>query len=150
MTARIQAVYARPEEVYYSDWVVVDQAMIDRFADVTHDHQYIHVDPEKAVASPFGGTVAHGLLTLSLLPHLRDLTPALALEEIKTGVNVGFDRVRFVHPVRSGSKVRAQWAPVSIEEKAPGTFQCIDDVTVEIGGVKKPAMVATWITRYIF
>jgi acyl dehydratase len=145
MTAYIEALSAPRDQVYHSDWVIVDQAMIDCFADATHDHQYIHVDLEKAAASPFGGTIAHGFLTLSLLPYLRSLTPELRLAP-KMGINIGFDRVRFVHPVHSGSRVRARWALMSIEQKAPDIFQRKYDVTVEIEGVEKPAMVAAWVT----
>ncbi|TNE40175.1 MAG: MaoC family dehydratase [Sphingomonadales bacterium] len=149
MTGVAYNLYARQDAVHYSPWEIVDQAMIDRFADATMDHQFIHTDPVRAADSPFGGTVAHGFLTLSLLPYLRERTPELRVDAAVI-VNIGFDRVRFVHPVRAGARVRARWGAFSIEEKAPGTFQCVDDVTVEIEGEAKPAMVATWVMRFIF
>ncbi|MBP8672237.1 MAG: MaoC family dehydratase [Sphingomonadaceae bacterium] len=149
MSAALHKLYATEDWVVHSPWVTVDQAMIDTFADATRDQQYIHVDPVRAAASPFGGTVAHGLLTLSLLPYLREQTPELHIN-VKMGINIGFDRIRYIHPVLSGSRVRANWCPVSIEEKAPGTFQCIDDVTVEIEGENRPAMIATWVMRFLF
>tara|TARA_B110001454_G_scaffold160646_1_gene150075 strand:- start:4815 stop:5264 length:450 start_codon:yes stop_codon:yes gene_type:complete len=149
MSAALHRLYATKHEVIHSPWVTVDQTMIDTFADATRDHQYIHVDPVQAAASPFGGTVAHGLLTLSLLPYLREQTPQLQIVS-KLTINMGFDRIRYTHPVRTGSRIRVQWRPVSIEEKAPSTFQCIDDVTVEIEGETTPAMVATWIMRFLF
>jgi acyl dehydratase len=132
-----------------SEWLLIDQAMIDRFADATLDHQFIHVNSERAAASPFGGTIAHGFLTLSLLSHLRELTPDLDFSGIRMGVNYGFDKVRFISPVRSGSRVRACWTPASIEEKAPGTYQLVEQVEVEIERESRPALAATWITRFI-
>lgn len=149
MNAALQAIYGRGDN-YYSDWIVIDQPMIDRFADATLDHQYIHIDPEKAAASPFGGTIAHGFLTLSLLSCLRELTPSICVPETKTTVNIGFDRVRFIRPVRAGSKVRARWTPISVEEKSSGIFQCIDDAMIECEGMETPAMSAIWITRHMF
>jgi acyl dehydratase len=135
--------------VRLSPWFVVDQATIDRFADATLDHQFIHVDPARAAETPFGGTVAHGLLTLSLLPHLLTSIPERKLPAVRMGVNYGFDRVRFVHPVRSGSRIRAAATLVSMDEITPGQFQQTHDVTVEIEGADKPALVATWLTRFI-
>jgi acyl dehydratase len=133
--------------VRHSDWMTVDQGMIDRFADATHDHQFIHVDPVRAAATPFGGTVAHGFLTLSLLAHLQESIARPAMPPLKMGLNYGFDRVRFVHPVRSGSRIRAASTLVAIEELAPGQFQQTHDIAVEIEGTDKPALIATWLTR---
>jgi acyl dehydratase len=133
----------------HSDWMLVDQTMIDRFADVTLDRQFIHVDPERAAATPLGGTMAHGFLTLSLLPHL---VASIARPEMPTprmGLNYGLDRVRFVHPVRSGSRIRAAATLVAISELASGQFQRTHDIVVEIEGAEKPALVATWLTRFI-
>lgn len=132
----------------FSGWLLIDQPMIDRFADATGDHQFIHVDPVKAALTPFGGTVAHGFLLLSLLPRLHDMLPVPPVEGIRMGVNYGFDRARFVHPVRSGSRVRIAVTPVSIEEKRPGQFQQQIDVTMEIEGIDKPALTARWITQF--
>ncbi|MDH7638314.1 MaoC family dehydratase [Sphingomonas oryzagri] len=131
-----------------SDWLVVDQALIDRFADTTLDHQFIHVDPVRAAETPFGGTVAHGLLTLSMLPHLMSSIAQPDRPPARMGVNYGFDRVRFVHPVRSGSRIRAGATLAAIEEITPGQFQQTHDIAVEIEGEAKPALVATWLTRF--
>lgn len=133
----------------YSDWVLVDQSMIQQFADVTRDQQYIHVDPVRAAASPFGGTVAHGFLTLSLLTHLRERTPELHPSDIRMGINYGFDKIRFISPVKAGSRIRARWSTISIEAKASDTYHIHDDVEVEIAGESKPALAALWIARII-
>ena len=134
------------------DWLEIDQAMIDAFADCTFDHQFIHVDPARAAAeTPFGGTIAHGLLTLSMLPHLTRTLPAAdgPLDGVVMGINYGFDRVRFVHPVNSGRRVRARAAVKSVELKGSAVNQ-IRTITVEIDGADKPALVADWVTRIVF
>lgn len=131
-------------EVGVSDWILVDQARIDAFADVTEDHQFIHVDPEAAAKTPFGGTVAHGFLSLSLLSRMAAdamLRPA----DIKMGVNYGFEKVRFLAPVRAGRRVRGRFTLASFEEKRPGQYQFVHNVTVEIEGGDKPALIADWI-----
>ena len=131
-----------------SDWVEVTQAMIDRFAEATGDHQFIHVDPERAAATPFGGTIAHGFLTLSLMPLLASKVPdAPRLAGARMGVNYGGDRVRFLTPVRSGSRVRGRFKLLSFEEKKPGQFQQSTEFTVEIEGSPKPALIAEWISH---
>lgn len=131
-------------EVGVSDWILVDQARIDAFADVTEDPQFIHVDPEAAAKTPFGGTVAHGFLTLSLLSRMAaDAMPRP--DGVKMGVNYGFDKVRFMAPVRSGRRVRGRFTLVRFEEKKPGQWQFVHNVTVEIEGEEKPALVADWI-----
>jgi len=135
--------------VRHSDWMTVDQAMIDRFADATLDHQFIHVDPARAAATPLGGTIAHGFLTLSLLAPLQASIPRPEMPAIRMGLNYGLDRVRFIHPVRSGSRIRAAATLVAIEEVAPGQFQQTHEIVVEIEGIQKPALVATWLTRFI-
>jgi acyl dehydratase len=132
------------EEIGVSDWVLIDQARIDAFAEVTEDHQFIHVDPEAAARTPFGGTVAHGFLTLSLLSRLA-ADAMLRPETMKMGVNYGFDRVRFMAPVRSGKRVRGRFVLSSFEEKRPGQWQFVHKVTVQIEGEEKPALVADWI-----
>ena len=128
-----------------SDWITVDQAMIDRFAEVTDDRQFIHVDPARAVAEgPYGGTVAHGFLTLSLLPALlRSALPPV--EGLRSSVNYGFERVRFVAPVRSGARVRGRFALMEAEARGAGTLRVRFDVAVEIEGEDRPALVAEWI-----
>ncbi|WP_183945124.1 MaoC family dehydratase [Sphingomonas sp. BK580] len=131
-----------------SDWVEVTQAMIDRFAKATGDHQFIHVDPDRAAATPFGGTIAHGFLTLSLLPLLAARTPdAPRLDGVTMGVNYGGNKVRFLAPVPSGSRVRARSVLADFAEKRTGVYQYTTATTVEIEGQDKPAMVAEWITQ---
>ena len=131
-------------ELGASDWLTVDQAAIDAFAEVTHDHQFIHVDPEAAAKTPFGGTVAHGFLTLSLLSRMA-AEVMLVPDGVKMAVNYGFERVRFIAPVRSGARVRGRFRLVSAEEKRPGQWQFVHQVTVEIEGEDKPALTADWI-----
>jgi acyl dehydratase len=136
---------AQAGQIYRSEWLLVDQSMIDRFADATEDHQFIHVDPAAAAQTPFGGTVAHGFLTLSLLSRLHASMPRP--HNARMGVNYGFDKVRFVTPVRSGSRIRAVTTIAAIEEKRPGQFQQRLEVTVEIEGADKPALIAAWLTQ---
>ncbi len=131
-------------EVGVSDWIPVDQARIDAFADVTEDPQFIHIDPEAAAKTPFGGTIAHGFLTLSLLSRMA-ADAMLRPEGVKMGVNYGFERVRFMAPVRSGKRVRGRFTLARFEEKKPGQWQFVHHVTVEIEGEEKPALVADWI-----
>jgi len=131
-------------EVGVSDWILVDQRRIDAFAEVTEDHQFIHVDPAAAAATPFGGTIAHGFLTLSLLSRMA-ADAMLRPDNIKMGVNYGFEKVRFLAPVRSGKRVRGRFRLQRFEEKRPGQYQFVHEVTVEIEGEDKPALVAEWI-----
>jgi acyl dehydratase len=131
-------------EVGVSDWILVDQARIDAFAGITEDPQFIHVDPEAAAKTPFGGTVAHGFLTLSLLSRMA-ADAMLRPEAVKMGVNYGFERVRFMAPVRSGKRIRGRFILARFEEKKPGQWQFVHNVTVEIEGEDKPALVADWI-----
>ena len=131
-------------EVGVSDWILIDQARIDVFADVTEDPQFIHIDPEAAARTPFGGTIAHGFLTLSLLSRMAADT-MLRPESIKMAVNYGFEKVRFLAPVRSGKRVRGRFRLDRFEEKRPGQWQFVHEVTVEIEGEDKPALIADWI-----
>lgn len=133
------------ETLGVSDWVLVDQARINAFADTTDDHQFIHVDEEKAKASPFGGTIAHGLLTLSLLVPMGE--SAMPRVDVQVLINYGFDKVRFLSPVRSGSRVRGHFKLLELSEKRPGQWQQKVEVTVEIEGADKPALIAEWITQ---
>jgi acyl dehydratase len=149
MTAPIDTLTTGIGVTLYSDWLPVDQSMIDRFADATLDHQFIHVDPVKAADTPFGGTVAHGFLTLSLLPALLGLGERTARGCGGLMLNYGFDRVRFVHPVRPGNRVRAVSTLLSHAEKRPGQFQQSMDLTIEIEGVAKPALTATWLSQIL-
>jgi acyl dehydratase len=127
-----------------SDWVTVDQGQIDTFAEATGDHQWIHVDTERAKGGPFGTTIAHGFLTLSLLPLLVGQT--YRVEGTKMGVNYGFNRVRFTSPVPVGSKVRGNIELVEVTD-VDGGVQMTTKVTVEIDGSERPALVAEWLTR---
>lgn len=127
-----------------SPWIEITQKDIDAFADVTGDRQFIHVDPEMASNTPFGGTVAHGFLTLSLLSQMA-AGVMLVPEETRMVVNYGFDKVRFIAPVRSGKRVRGHFTLAAAEEKRPGQWQFLHNVTVEIEGEDKPALQADWI-----
>ncbi|MFA3877801.1 MaoC family dehydratase [Streptomyces sp. MMCC 100] len=127
-----------------SAWISVEQDRIDRFADATGDHQWIHVDAERAGSGPFGATIAHGFLTLSLIPGL--VKEVYRTEGVAMAVNYGLNKVRFMHPVRVGSKVRASVDVVAADE-VPGGHQVVVRVTVEIEGADKPACVAETVTR---
>lgn len=131
-------------EIGVSSWIDVDQARIDGFADATEDRQFIHVDPAAAARSPFGGTVAHGFLTLSLLSRMGAEVMLLP-EGLKMAVNYGFDRVRFLAPVRSAKRVRGRFTLDSIEERAPGLLMR-HTVAVEIEGEGRPALTAEWLS----
>ena len=137
----------RPEvgRTYTSPWMRVDQATIDRFAEVTGDLQFIHIDPVRAAETPFGATIAHGFLLLSLLPKLQAQAGQPRPTNARMGVNYGFDRVRFTAPVRSGSRVRARFTLTSVEEKRPGQLQQAAEVVMDIEGEERPALTATWI-----
>lgn len=137
---------ARIGQETVSDWVEVTQDMINKFADATGDHQFIHVDPERAALTPFGGTVAHGFLTLSLIPLLASRVPdAPALLDAKMGVNYGGNKVRFIAPVPSGARLRGRFKLLDFAEKRSGQFQQVNEITIEIEGVGKPALVAEWV-----
>jgi len=132
------------QEIGLSRWIEVDQSRIDAFADITEDRQFIHVDPEAAKATPFGGTIAHGFLTLSLLSAMSyDAVPPL--EGVAMGVNYGFDKLRFLAPVKSGSRVRGRFRLLSAEDKGGGRWLLKQEVTVEIEGAEKPALIAEWL-----
>lgn len=133
------------KETGISAWSVIDQNRINIFADVTEDHQFIHVNPAAAAKTPFGGTVAHGFLTLSMLSHFAKDT-VLVLEGVKMGVNYGFDKVRFMAPVKSGKRIRGHLTLMSADEKAPGQWQFKYAVKVEIEGEEKPALMAEWLS----
>lgn len=129
-----------------SEWLVVDQSRIDAFADVTEDHQFIHVNPEMAKATPLGTTVAHGFLTLSLLSRMMET--AVEKPQVAMSINYGFDKVRFLSFVKSGSNVRGHFRQLELEEKRPGQWQQKVEVTVEIEGETKPALIAEWIFQH--
>jgi acyl dehydratase len=131
-------------EVGVSDWIAVEQERINTFADVTEDHQFIHINPEAAKMTPFGGTIAHGFLTLSLLSKFSEQA-GVVIEGVKMGVNYGFEKVRFLSPVPSGAKVRGRFVLKEAVEKNPGQFLLTYSVTVDIEGGDKPALIADWI-----
>jgi acyl dehydratase len=131
-------------EIGASPWILVDQQSIDAFADVTGDHQFIHVDPEAAARTPFRGTVAHGFLTLSLLSQMA-ASVMYVPATMRMAVNYGFDKVRFIAPVRSGGRVRGRFTLAAMEEKRPNQWQFVHHVTVEIENEDKPALTAEWI-----
>ncbi|HRE35787.1 MULTISPECIES: MaoC family dehydratase [Sphingopyxis] len=131
-----------------SEWVLVDQEMINKFADATGDHQFIHIDEEKAKLTPFGGTIAHGFLTLSLFPMLMAKSDCPRPAGVKMGVNYGGNKVRFLAPVRSGKRVRGHFKLLELDEKRPGQWQQTLEFTVEIEGEEKPALMAEWISQF--
>jgi acyl dehydratase len=143
--ASLEEIRARiGQEVGVSSWVVVDQPRIDAFAEATEDRQFIHTDPASAAQTPFGGTIAHGFLSLSLLSHMG--AEAMLLPAgLKMAINYGLDRVRFLAPVRAGSRVRGRFTLDSVEERAPGKILMRHIVTVEIEGEDKPALTAEWL-----
>lgn len=131
--------------VRVSDWVEVTQAMIDTFADATGDHQFIHTDPARAAETPFGGTIAHGFLSLSLMPMLAARTGAPEIAGAKMGVNYGGNKVRFLTPVRSGARVRGRFTLLKLVERKPGVWEQMQEYVLEIEGEEKPALIAEWI-----
>ncbi len=132
---------------WLSDWMLLDQARITAFADATDDHQFIHVDPHAAAATPFGGTIAHGFLLLSLLPKLAASSGMPAVSGARMEINYGGNRVRFVRPVRSGSRVRGRFTLVAFEQKRPGRWQQTISYAVEVDGTDQPALIAEWISQ---
>ena len=135
------------EEIGVSDWIMIDQTRIDAFAAATEDRQFIHIDAEAAKQTPFGGTVAHGFLTLSLLSRMA-ADAMLVPESVKMMVNYGLDRIRFLAPVRSGSRVRGRFHLDSVEDKAPGQLLLRHTVVVEIERQERPALSAEWLTLF--
>lgn len=136
------------------EWMEIDQDIVNQFADVTQDHQFIHVDPERAKQTPFGGTIAHGFLTLSLLTHLGasaepESSDPRRLEGMVMGVNYGFEKVRFISPVKVGSRIRVHKLLSKVELKG-NAVQQTQTMTVEIEGGSKPALVADWVTRAVY
>ena len=143
---KLQELQARTgETIGTSDWFLIDQDRIDHFADTTEDHQFIHVDPEAAKATPFGGTIAHGFLTLSMLAPFMS---GFDKPEVQMSVNYGFNKVRFLSPVKSGKRIRGHFKLLELVEKRPGQWQQTVEVTVEIEGEDKPALLAEWIFQH--
>lgn len=136
------------EVIGTSDWFEVSQERINKFAEATGDFQFIHIDEEKAKLTPFGGTIAHGFLTLSLLPVLGSMTKGGRVDGVKMGVNYGGNKTRFISPVRSGKRVRSHTKLLELVEKRPGQWQQTNEVTIEIEGEDKPALICEWITMF--
>lgn len=133
------------KEVGVTDWIEIDQDRINKFADATGDHQYIHVDVERAAKTPFGSTIAHGFLTLSLMSMLSSNNGGIKLENTVMGINYGLDKVRFINPVKVGKKIRARFELVSAVEKKPKHYLMKHNVTIDIDGEEKPALIAEWL-----
>lgn len=133
------------KEIGVSEWFMLDQEKINKFADITEDHMFLHVNPEAAKATPFGGTIAHGLFTLSMVPVMAyQAMPGVA--GTRMGVNYGYNKVRFMAPVKSGKRIRGRFVVKAIEAQDGGRLQIVQDVTVEIEGEAKPALAAEWVT----
>jgi acyl dehydratase len=132
------------QELAVSDWLTIEQSRIDQFAQATGDHQWIHVDPVRAAAGPFGATIAHGFLTLSLIPALSEGT--FTIDDVRMGINYGLNRVRFPNPVRVGSQVRGRFR-LAAYEPLDGGAQLTVEATIEIDGQAKPACVAESVSR---
>jgi acyl dehydratase len=133
------------ETIGTSDWFVIGQDRIGQFAETTEDRQFIHIDPEAAKATPFGGTIAHGFLTLSMLAAM---IAELDKPEVKMSVNYGFNKVRFLSPVKSGKRIRGHFKLLEMTEKRPGQWQQTVEATIEIEGEDKPALIAEWIFQH--
>ena len=137
------------KEIGVSSWYLIDQPRIDTYADVTEDHQFIHVDPERAKATAFGTTIAHGFLTMSMLSVMSyEVMPAIAGTTM--GVHYGFDKLRFISPVRSGKRIRGRFVLAEAKLRKPNELQSRTNVTVEIEGEDKPALVADWLGLIYF
>jgi acyl dehydratase len=136
------------QEVGVSKWFEVSQARIDAFADCTEDRQFIHVDPKAAAATPFGGTIAHGFLTLSLASAMS-YDAVAPLDGVVMGVNYGFDKLRFVAPVPAGARIRGRFRLLSAEDKGGGRWLLKHELTIEIEGGEKPALIAEWLGMQI-
>ena len=138
------------KEIGVSEWQEITQTQVNQFADATSDHQFIHIDPEAAAKTPFGGTIAHGFLTLSMLSAMAMSGAGIVVENTTMGINYGFNKVRFLTPVRVGKRIRARSTLTCANEKKPGHFLFTQSVVVEIEGESKPAMMADWLTMVIY
>lgn len=136
------------QNIGVSDWFEVSQERINKFAEATGDFQFIHIDVEKAKHTPFGGTIAHGFLTLSLIPVLSAMTEGARVTDVKMGVNYGGNKTRFISPVRAGKRVRAHVKLLDLVEKRPGQWQQTNEYTIEIEGEEKPALIAEWVMQF--
>jgi acyl dehydratase len=136
------------QEIGPTEWFEVDQQRVNGFADDTEDHQLIHIDPERAAKGPFGAPVAHGFLTLSLIPYLT--SQLRQVDNVTMGVNYGLDRVRFPTPVRVGNRIRARATVISLDKLSDEAVHLVTRVTIEVEGSEKPACVADMVSRYYF
>ena len=134
------------EVIGTSEWVEMTQEKVNMFADATGDHQFIHIDEEAAKMTPFGGTIVHGFMTLSMIPYLSANSDMPKLENVKMGVNYGGNKTRFIAPVRVGKSIRGVWKLTEMNEKRPGQWQQTSEITIEIEGEDKPALICEWIT----
>lgn len=137
------------QEIGVSEWMLIDQDRVNRFADATDDHQWIHVDAERAASGPFGTTIAHGFLTLSLVVPLAGQVE-LPVEGVKMGINYGVDKVRFTNPVKVGSRIRLRRTVVEVTKASDGGVQVKNFMTIEIEGEERPAAIAETLSRYYF
>ena len=131
-----------------SDWLMIDQERVNQFATATNDHQFIHVDPDRAAQSPFGGTIAHGFLTLSLLSYLNAQN-LIVPEGLVMGINYGSNKIRYIQPVKVGERIRSRQKLLQVSQKMPGQWMVKSAVTVEIENKEKPAMVAEILSLYV-
>lgn len=136
------------KDIGTSEWLLIDQDRVNKFAEATGDFQFIHVDPEKAKLTPFGGPIAHGFLSLSLLPVLMAEADLPRMDGVKMGVNYGGNKTRFIAPVKVGKRVRGHFKMLELEEKRPGQWQQTVEFTLEIEGEDKPALMAEWVTQF--
>ena len=136
------------ETIGTSEWVEMSQERINQFAEATGDHQFIHIDEEKAKMTPFGGTIAHGFLTLSMIPYLGANSDMPKLDGVKMGVNYGGNKTRFISPVKSVKRSRGHWKLVDLTEKRPGQWQQTSEITIEIESEDKPALITEWIMQF--
>ena len=136
------------EQIGTSEWIEISQDRINKFADATDDHQFIHVNEEAAKMTPFGGTIAHGFLTLSMIPYLSAESDLPKPDGIKMAVNYGGNKTRFINPVRSGKRIRGHWKLLEMTEKRPGQWQQTVEITIEIEGEEKPALICEWMTMF--
>lgn len=143
-----QFIEAETGQTYVSDWLEVDQKTIDAFADATRDWNFLHVDPEAAGKTEYGGTIAHGFLVLSLLAPLRSGLPRPRFPDLRMGVNYGVEKVRFVGPVRSGKRIRGKFTVISIVPVEGGRYREEMDFAIEVEGAERPAVVGRWLTMY--
>jgi acyl dehydratase len=130
------------------EWITIDQDRINSFADCTEDHQYIHIDEERAAQTPFGGTIAHGFLTLSMLVKMMEGVGVMP-ENVVMGINYGFDKIRFLAPVRAGKRVRVHAEVISVDQKDDNRFLVKQGISVEIEGEETPALVAEWLSMVV-